>query len=238
MNGRTVSLMLVVMWVSAGCASQEFRPHSGALLVESSADLPPIARTGGIDMFLHDSNDGRTYLYIESATGAELNILDVTDPASIRSVGQAPISASAPFEFVGDVNQLSALVRYRGAHGYAVLDFSQYNRPELNQTPQLAGASTAENIGTFGLLLISNGKPAAASGDNSASPRQPGRTYDVMDTSHPGTPGLLASVPGVKRRLTKEDTGTLFLLADNGVTVVRNLRAEEERALQISASRQ
>jgi hypothetical protein len=213
MNGRCVSLMLVAMLVSAGCASRELRPRSGALLVESSADLPPMARTGGIDMFLHDSNDGKTYLYIESATGAELNILDVTDPASIHGVGQVPTSASAPFEF------------------------SQYNRPALSQTPQMAGASTAENIGTFGLLLISNGE-AVPSGDNVVSPRGPGRTYDVMDTSRRGTPGLLASVPGVKRRLTKDDTGTLFLLADNGVTVIRNLRAEEERALQISASRQ
>jgi hypothetical protein len=238
MQGRVALLMLATFVAGTGCARQELRPHTRSILVESPSDLPAMRIAGGADIFLHDTNGGRTYLYIESADGQKLSILDVTDPAAIRRAGDVTISALAPFDYIQDVNQLGALVRYRDNHGYAVLDLSRYNHPLLTQTPQLAGASTAENIGNFGLLLTSTRASSASGGSGPALPAASDRTYDIMDTSHGGTPRLVTSVPGVKRRLTKLDTGTLFLLADNGVTVVRNLRTEEEHATQMAAERQ
>ncbi len=228
---RLVLLTASALLATTGCASRETRPHSTSILVEAPADLPTLAQDGATDMFLHDTNDGKTYLYIETGSGRKLSILDVTDPAKIRGVANVAVSAPVAFDYVRDLTDVGALVRYRGGLGFAVLDLSQYNRPSLSQTAQLAAAASAENIGNFGLLVASGGSPQS-------SPTDPIRTYTVMDTAHSATPALLASVSGVKRRLTKPDTDTVFLMADNGVTVVRNLRAEEQRALQISAAKQ
>ncbi len=236
MNRRLAFLMLTVAAAGTACAQGGLRPHRQSLLVESPSDLPVLGRQAGVDMFLHDTSHGKTYLYIESASGQTLSILDVTDPAAIRGVGEAAISAPAAFDYVQDVNHQSALVRYRGRQGYAMLDFSRYDRPSLRQTAQLSDATAAESIGDYGLLLTSGESaphPTAA-----AAPDEPHLTYAVMDTSHGAAPTVLASMPGVRRRLKKTDTDTLFLLADNGVTVVRNLRAEEDLALHAAAERQ
>lgn len=236
MNHRLAFLMLTAAVAGTACTQGVLRPPRQSLLVESPSDLPALGRQGGVDMFLHDTSRGRTYLYIESAAGQTLSILDVTDPAAIRSVGEVAISAPAAFDYVQDVNHQSALVRYRDRQGYAMLDFSRYDRPSLHQTAQLSEATAAEGIGDHGLLLTSGGsspRPAA-----STVPGESHLTYAVMDASHGAAPALLASMPGVRRRLTKTDTDTVFVLADNGVTVVRNLRAEEDLALHVAAERQ
>ena len=44
---------------------------------------------------------------------------------------------------------------------------------------------------------------------------------------------MLASIPEVKQRLAKSDTGTLFLLNKDGVTVVRRLRVEQEHQVEL-----
>jgi hypothetical protein len=59
----------------------------------------------------------------------------------------------------------------------------------------------------------------------------------VLDTLNPSQAGLLASIPAVKQRISKPDTGTLFLLNDDGVTVVRRLRVEEEHQTELDQQR-
>jgi hypothetical protein len=208
--------------------------HSRAIVVESPASLPELARNGGADMYLYDTNDGRTYLYIEANDGQHLSILNVTDPGKISAVARVAIAANSPFDFVRDLDHSGALVRYRDNSGFAVLNLKKYDRPALAQTSQLAVANAAENLGGGALLLTSASstqtlpvQPAQALSSRADKPTN----YDVIDTSKAGAPALLASVPGVKRRLSKDDTGTLFLLSDDGVTVVRRLRAEEEKAI-------
>jgi hypothetical protein len=41
----------------------------------------------------------------------------------------------------------------------------------------------------------------------------------------------------VKQRLSKTDTGTLFLLNKDGVTVIRRLRIEEEHQIELDQQR-
>jgi len=62
-------------------------------------------------------------------------------------------------------------------------------------------------------------------------------TYKVVDTSNVSQPGLLATVPTVTQRLSKPDTGTLFLLNKDGVTVVRRLRVEAEHQTELEQQR-
>jgi len=51
------------------------------------SDLPGVAPQTGDAMFLHETADGRTLLYIERNQGAELAILDVTDPRHVKDDG-------------------------------------------------------------------------------------------------------------------------------------------------------
>jgi hypothetical protein len=46
-----------------------------------------------------------------------------------------------------------------------------------------------------------------------------------------GAPRLLATVTNVKQQVTRPETGTVFLLGDKGVTVVRRLDVEQQHAL-------
>ncbi|HEY3617799.1 MAG TPA: hypothetical protein VGK96_13395, partial [Candidatus Sulfotelmatobacter sp.] len=57
--------------------------------------------------------------------------------------------------------------------------------------------------------------------------------YAVWDNSKASHPNLLATIPGVTQRLSNEDTGTLFLLSQNGITVVRRLRVEEDHKIDV-----
>jgi hypothetical protein len=62
-------------------------------------------------------------------------------------------------------------------------------------------------------------------------------SYKVVDTSNVSQPGLLATIPTVTQRLSKPDTGTLFLLNKDGVTMVRRLRVEEEHQTELEQQR-
>jgi hypothetical protein len=52
------------------------------------ADLPELARGRGEAMYLHRTSAAQAILYIQRDQGRKLAILDVTDPAKIRAVGQ------------------------------------------------------------------------------------------------------------------------------------------------------
>jgi hypothetical protein len=52
-------------------------------VVESPDNLPALAQAGAEAMYLDDTTDGRTFLYVEAQKGQQLTVLDVTDPARI-----------------------------------------------------------------------------------------------------------------------------------------------------------
>jgi hypothetical protein len=89
----------------------------------------------------------------------------------------------------------------------------------------LENADTSEALGQTALLVTSSEVPIHPFGDP--------RNYKVVDTSTPSHPAMLAKIPEVEQRLSKSDTGTLFLLNKDGVTVVRRLRVEEEHEIQL-----
>jgi hypothetical protein len=61
--------------------------------------------------------------------------------------------------------------------------------------------------------------------------------YQVVDASSAIHPMLLRNVSQVRQSLTKDDTGTLFLLNNTGVTVVRQLSAEQEHQTELDSMR-
>jgi hypothetical protein len=222
-------LMAAVLATTGVSAKAAVRAHSKTILVESPSQLPVLAENGGEAMYLYDTGDGRTLLYIETQGGGELSALDVTDPAKITAVTQTQLATKTTFDFVQDVGGRGALIRYRDSSRVALLSFRKYKHPVLAEGPALDRADDSEALGQTGLLLTSVKLPS--------EPIREARTYKVLDTSNPSQPGLLASIPAVKQRLSKADTGTLFLLNSDGVTVIRRLRVEEEHQVELDQQR-
>jgi hypothetical protein len=202
------------------------RPHSKTIVVESPDNLPVLAQPDADAMYLHDTPDGRTFLYVEAQNGRQLTVLDVTDPAGIERSAQATIPANSAFDFVKPVGDEDALIQYRNGSGVALLNFKHYKRPALVSSPAFENADTSESLGQTALLLTSS--------EAATHPFSDPRNYKVVDTSRPAQPGMLATIPEVKQRLSKPDTGTLFLLNKDGVTVVRRLRVEEEHQIELA----
>jgi hypothetical protein len=218
-------LATTILAITGATAGAAVRPHSKTIVVESPESFSALAQVDAEAMYLHDTNDGKTFLYIEAQNGQQLTALDVTDPARIRRTAQIAIPAASAFDFLRAVGDEAALIRYWNGSGVALLSFKHYKYPVLVNSPALENAKTSEALGQTALLVRAN-ETAAYRFDES-------RKYQVVDTSNQFQPGVLATIPAVMQRLTKSDTGTIFLLNKNGVTVVRRLRVEEEHQIQL-----
>jgi hypothetical protein len=230
MNSKALLLatLLAMTTLTSGAAVS---PHSKTIVVESPDNLPLLAQKDPAAMYLHDTNDGRTLLYVEAADGRALTTLDVTDPARIERIAQTAIPATSAFDFAEPVNEQATLIRYRDGSGVALLSFKHYKQPVLVTSPIIDNDSISEPLGQTGLLLTSG----HALNRLVARPLTSLSSYSVVDTSNALRPALLATISGVRQRLAKDDTGTLFLLNQDGVSVVRRLRVEQEHQAQQDA---
>jgi hypothetical protein len=201
-------------------------PHSRTIVVQSPSDTPVLAQPNSEAMYLQKSGDGRTVLYVESAEGTKLTVLDVSDPGKIRRLAETKLVVPSRFDFVESVGNDSAFVRYRDGSGEALLSFKHSKQPVLGNASALTGTETAEKFGETALLSASTDAAVEPIVDNDP-------TYKVWDDSKASHPNLLATIPGVTQRLANEDTGTLFLLSGNGITVVRRLRVEEDHKIDV-----
>ena len=218
MKAISAKILVAIVFAATVMVRAEARTQSKSVVVESSSDLPEIAQRQTEAMYLYDTQHGQTLLYLEQNEGRTLGILDVTNPARIRAIGQVSLNARAPYDFVQAASNSTALVEYRDHSGFAVISFKEYKQPVLVQT-QWEYPARSESLGSNSLLLASSPAPSVAAPD----PR-----YQVVDLSNPTKPATLSTIDGVTERLERQDTGTLFLLGSNGLTVVRRPRVEEE----------
>jgi hypothetical protein len=201
-------------------------PHSRTIIVQSPSDMPVLAQANSEAMYLDKRGDGRTVLYVESAEGTKLTALDVSDPGKIRRLAEAELAAPSRFDFVESVGNHTELIRYRDGSGEALLSFKHCKHPVLSDAPALTGTEAAEKLGETALLSASTNAVVAPIVDNDP-------TYKVWDDSKASHPNLLATIPGVTQRLANEDTGALFFLSENEITVVRRLRVEEDHKIDV-----
>ena len=201
-------------------------PHSRTIVVQSPSDTPVLAQANSEAMYLDKRGDGRTVLYVESGEGTKLTVLDVSDPAKIQRLAETELGARSQFDFVESVGNDSALVRYRDGSGEALLNFKHWKHPVLSDAAALAGTEVAEKLGETALLSASTNAAVTPIGDSDP-------TYKVWGDSKASHPNLLATIPGVTQRFSNEDTGTLFFLSKNGITVVRRLRVEEDYKIDV-----
>jgi hypothetical protein len=179
-------------------------------------------------MYLCYTGDGRAILYLEQDQGRTLAIVDVSDPAAIRAVAQIPVDARSTYDFVQTLSDSAVLIQYRDHSGFAVIDLRKFKRPMLTEAPQFQHPARVEALGNNGLLLASTTLP---------SPEAEDPEHDVFDMSDPSKPASLAVVEGVKQRLERQETGTVFLLGDSGLTVIRRPGVEEDYAAELNSQR-
>jgi hypothetical protein len=206
---------------ASGHPKSDDRRHSKTVIVESPSAHPELPQADGEALYLHARGDGRTFLLVEGIEGKTISILDVTNPAKIHGIARATVSATGPFDFVQSLNDRAILISYRDQTGLAVLDFKKFDRPIVTQISSGARAIPTQTIDDSGALLQASTRRALA-------PETRATDFQVIDTSAPLRPEVVAIVPGVKQTLLKSDTGTLFLLSSTGITVIRHPRAERD----------
>ena len=198
-------------------------PSSRTTVIESPDNVSVLRQPNAEAMYLYDTNNGRTILYVEKEGGRGLAALDVTDPEKMREIAEIELPAKSPFEFVREIDQENTLIEYKDGSGSAIINFKHYQRPLLVDSNQLLDDVEMEDLGKTARLSRREEKINLPAVDM--------RPYNLIDTTNPASPKLLATISGVEERLAKDDTGTLFLLNHRGVTVIRCLPSEEEHRI-------
>jgi hypothetical protein len=104
MKQRVSKILSVMVCAVAVVVQAKASVVSKAIVVESPADLPELAQRPSEAMYLQHTGGGQAVPYLEQDQGRNLAILDVTDPAKIRAIGQVSIDAPSPYTFVQDLN--------------------------------------------------------------------------------------------------------------------------------------
>ena len=225
-NQLFVATLIAVLASAVSANAVTDKSQSKTIVVQSSSTVPVLGLEDSEAMYLQKTSDGKALLYVESAKGTELTTLDVTDPARIRRVAETKLGASSAFDFVEPIGSDGVLIRYRNGSGEALINMKHSSQPVLESASALSGTEAAEKLGETGLLSTST--------DALAPIVQNDPIYTVWDNSKASHPSVLATVPGVTQRLSNEDTGTLFLLSKDGITVVRRLRVEHDHKVDVA----
>ena len=210
----------------AGMAKAEIVSHSKNLIIEQPTNLPELAQRPGVAFHLYtDAGDGNAYLYVEQHNGERLVVFDVTDPGHVKMVRTVTLSVPAPFEFAEPVGTSSILIRFDNDKGVAILDLHKAKAPVLKTVSGLRYSGHAEPLGESTFMVTNNVTTELA--------RAP-REYQVVDALNATKPAVLYSANLVTRTLTRDETGTTFLLGQNGLTIIRHPRMEEEYQAEFS----
>jgi hypothetical protein len=176
---------------------------------------PHYASSDAEDLMLHSVQNGSTYLYVEQEQGAMLSVFDVTNPAHMRLEASIETGAHEAFDFAGAVGD-NELIVFRDGSGDATLDLHRAKAPRLMIDGR--SATTTELLGTSG-YLASTFQPIAPVASEAQS-------VQVVATTAAASPRVVSTVSDVTRRVSRPETGTIFLLGQRGVTVVRQVDVE------------
>lgn len=208
----------------AGTAKAEIVSHSKNLIIEQPTNLPELAQRPGIAFHLYTAaGDGNAYLYVEQHNGQRLVVFDVTDPRHVKMVRSVSLSVPAPLEFAEPVGTSAILVRFYNNQGAALLDLHKAKSPVLKTISGLHQPGHAEPLGES-TFIVANDAPI----DTKRAPRD----YQIVDASNTTGPAVLYTETLVTRMITRDETGTTFLLGQNGLTVIRRPRVEQEYLAQ------
>jgi hypothetical protein len=213
-----VTLVAVVAFTLTRTSEARNRPSNKIILVRPT-ELPELARVTGQAMLLHYTGDGKTHLYIEQDHGARLAIFDVTDPAKVKQEAAARLDVPGSFDFVSSLGDYEELIRFRHGQGEAMLDLHKVKLPIIKMVPELKFQGPTERLGEDG--FITSNQASAQSGANALD-------YQVVETANAHDPNHVYDVKQVREEITNDETGTTFLLAADGLYLIRRPAVEQE----------
>jgi len=190
--------------------------HSDKVILVRPTDLPELARQDGEAMLLHETGDGRTFLYIEQNRGARLAIFDVTDPQQVKEQALVQIEAPGSFDFVTPLGDHAELVRFQDGRGVAVLGLHKVKLPTMNMVQSFELQALEERLGKDGLILTKQANMLSA------------QDYQVVETPNPQALNAIFEVKGVRQEITNDNTGTTFLLTSDGLYLIRRPAVEQD----------
>jgi len=222
MKVKFVTVLAVgILAATAMNAAAATRHSSRNIVTLSPSSSSALAQANSEAMYLRDSNDGRSILYVEANNGRALDVIDVTNLAAISRIAQVTLPADGTYDF-GLATDHGVVVRYRDGSGQAFISFKNYKQPKLVASPAFKNTNTAEELGHD--IVLSNAKVVPS---GIVDP-----TYEVLDDST-STPSLVASVSGICQEIERPSSGTLFLLSSDGVTVVRQPLVEQDNVVNV-----
>ena len=189
------------------------------LIVQTLPTKSAIAQNSSQDILLRADANGDTYLYVEQQQGALLAVFDVTDPEHMKLVAAIATQAHGAYDFVAPVGN-TELIAFRDGSGAALLDLHKPKAPKLS-VPTEETKSLIEPLGSSGSLVSSIPQSQTA-------PLQP---RDVQLVEAGDASRVLVSLTHVTRQTERLETGTIFLLAEGKVTIVRSLETERQYEL-------
>ena len=208
--------LIAIVANGAVAAPEAYARPSQDLIVVLPTDLPDLARHTGDAMLLHETTDGRTFLYVEQDRGARLAIFDVTHPAHVKGEGSVHLDVPGPFDFVSSVGKEAEVIRFRRNQGDAVLNLHKIKAPSLQKIQAPTLHSLTLQYAT--LPLGYGGLTVAERGDAFAPLTQ---DYQPVDTVSSADFTRVFDVKEVREEVTKYDTGTTFLLTERGLYLLR-----------------
>ena len=194
---------------AALASSGAYADAFGGSVVVPPAALPAAARDPGEAMFLHAAIDGRTLLYIEQEQGSRLATLDVTDPTRIKGGGHVELNAAEPFDFVAPLGDGAELVRFREGREEAVLDLPRVKKPSLRT---IEGAPLER--ATIERATIERARPGRAA-------MLPALDAPTFESDNARVLNHAFAGKQVRAEATNVQTGTTFMLTDDGLYVIR-----------------
>ena len=196
--------------------------------VKTDIVVAPLATTSELvqqpseDILLRVDGAGTPYLYVEQHQGARLVVLNVDDLAHVKVVASVATEVNRPFDFVQPISDTLEQIRFRDGSGSAVLNLQKAKSPQIENVAHTV-AEPVEALGNSGYLL-------AVTELTQQPARIVGRDYQVFGFGTRAHP--VETIASVTRIAERSDTGTVFLLGAQDITVIRNLNTEQQYAAE------
>ncbi len=222
---RAVAACMFGSALLASTAGAQIVSHSRDVVIEQPINLPEQAQVAGDAFYLNtESGNGSAYLYVEQQNGQRLVVFDVTDLARVKMVRTEELAMPGPFEFGEDVDGSFIVLRSLDNQEMAVLNIHKAKAPVLQTVDTFQHAGRVTSIGRSTFLLTDarytlRHEPVA-------------QDYTVVDVNKKTNPSVLYTAKLVKASIAREETGTLFLLGSEGLTIIRHPEVEQEYEFQ------
>jgi hypothetical protein len=148
-------------------------------------------------------------------SGARLATFDVTDPVHIKGEGSVHLDASGSFNFDSPLGNQAELVRLLQGEEYAVLDLPRVRDLKLVtvQGLTLPGPTADAENNAFTVTSPTMNAP-------------PALDFGAIDTVLSYELNRMFDVKQVRAQMMRSDTGTTFMLGENGLYVIRRPAVE------------